>query len=389
MSRVGETVCDDGHDERQGPGEGDWSLGVGLEKSTSYKGEGSEEKSTFCPKYKEEDDTNELEVVGNGLVNNGAGGPIISESNGPITDTPATRALGRASRRTHRSAGMANFSIRESNLRTRRSNALASTQEDLPLPPPTELHIVLPPLPTIQSICVGGETADLSQSNIAKWDLSFHLGWLEGLQKVEEWAARQYERYERAVRAARQWHVTEEQERMRNGGKDKNKQKSSKGKAEVPLLPKVKVRPPLDIKLYRYPRGEELSGPLDSSENPLEGLIEIKPEDIDGKEDWKAPYDLALEDATAFVSLLQSQQNSENSSRSLTDVYSEYPTQPVLCLIPDCEGPMRRGEDGQRDDGRSGMILKEGKLEEDKVRLSHAPGCGHMHGRRTWGWREE
>jgi hypothetical protein len=83
-------------------------------------------------------------------------------------------------------------------------------------------------------------------------------------------------------------------------------------------------------------------------------LIEVEP---DSPRDYLGPYHEAIADAERYAN--------DRSRRAPC----------VLCTVPDCEGPSRRGaEPGERVDGRGGM---EG---------AHRPGCGHALGRTLWGW---
>jgi hypothetical protein len=247
------------------------------------------------------------------------------------------------SRRGHRSAGHSTFSLRDRPLRTGR--APTAVEPSIPLPPQDILYLVLPPLPTLKTICIGGEAYGVSSRRLPQWDDEFHIGWRDGLSKVLGWAGHVADRYERALRKAEEWRIQEIQ------GVPKPSS-SNKGKSKTGPAP-VKTRPPLDIRLLRFPYQNEVAPPIDPSD-PISGLIEVDPVT---PRDYMTPYHDAISKAELYA-----------NDRSRTPPC-------VMCTVPDCEGPARRGaEPGERVDGRGGMGG------------SHRPGCGHAIGRATWGW---
>lgn len=246
-------------------------------------------------------------------------------------------AIARA-RRGHRSAGHSTFSLRDQPLRTRTAGSTSAASSSAPIPSPDRLYLVLPPLPTLRTVSIGGEAHNLSAARVAEWENEFHAGWREGLAKVQGWAVHVADRYKRAKRKAEDW---QEQEA-------KQAQATGKGKVKPAS---VGTRPPTDIQLFRFPLPDE-ARERDDPCDPTIGLIGIHPE---GR-DYLEPYKLAIRDSEMYA--------------------NDHSTPPpcVLCTIPDCEGPARRGAEGERVDGRGGMSGK------------HREGCGHLIGRRTWGW---
>lgn len=282
------------------------------------------------------------------------------------------------SRRGHRSAAHSTFSLRDRR-RTGTSTSTTSTSaNNLPLPPQDKLYMVLPPLPTLKTICIGGEAHTLPASTVARWEGQFHAGWMEGLERILGWATHLADKYERGKRKAEEWVVKERGKNAggsnsRTGtsgsgvgrGKGKDKPSSSSSSAAAKVLPK----PPTDIRLFRFPLpsetfsrrsgdeedgepGHEKPGPF----NLTAGLIEVIPSSASDRS-YLNPYREALADAQLYK-----------------DKQEGVGAPCVFCTIPDCEGPARRGAEGEKVDGRGGMGGK------------HKEGCGHMIGRRTWGW---
>ena len=243
------------------------------------------------------------------------------------------------SRRGHRSAAHSTFSLRDRPLRTGRIGGSTLTHNTIPLPPPDKAYFVLPPLPTLKTVSIGGEAHHLSPARVAEWENDFHAGWREGLGKLYGWATHVAEKYERAKKKADEWFASEV--------KGSGAKKTVKGKA--PAVPKSK--PPTDIRLYRFVRPDE-PRLLEDPEDPTIGLIEVHPV---GRE-YLESYKLAIADAELYA----------------TSFGNTPPC--VFCTIPDCEGPARKGDEGERVDGRGGMTGK------------HRNGCGHLLGRRIWGW---
>lgn len=282
-----------------------------------------------------------------------AGGEDRGAQNGTPQSSGDTQAATRASemelelaiarsRRGHRSAGHSTFSLRDRPLRATRG--AATVEPSIPLPPQDILYLVLPPLPTLKTICIGGEAHGVSSKRLPQWDDEFHIGWREGLSKVLGWAGHVADRYERALRKAEEWRIQEIQ--------GVPKPSSTKGKSKAGPAP-VKTRPPLDIRLLRFPYQHETVASVDPTD-PLSGLIEVEP--ITAR-DYMIPYHDAISDAELYA-------NDRSKSPPC-----------VMCTVPDCEGPARRGvEPGERVDGRGGMGG------------AHRPGCGHALGRAIWGW---
>ena len=252
-------------------------------------------------------------------------------------------ALSRA-RRGHRSAAQSTFSLRDRPVRNRAAASSSAGSSPNPVPAPDSLYLVLPPLPTLKTVSIGGEAHNLGLTKVAEWENEFHAGWREGLAKVLGWASHVADKYERAKRKAEDWLAQE------------TKQAQSTSKTTGKLKSRTSItgngpKPPTEILLFRYPTPEEESTREDSSD-PTLGLIRIYPE---GR-DYLEPYKLAIADAELHAN------NHSN------------PPLCILCTMPDCEGPARRGAEGERVDGRGGMSGK------------HSAGCGHLIGRKTWGW---
>jgi hypothetical protein len=256
------------------------------------------------------------------------------------------------SRRGHRSAGHSTFSIRDRPVRDRRAQAAASASSAAinlaEIPPADMAYFVLPPLPTLKTLCIGGEAPMLSSFRVSTWEDEFHSGWRDGLAKLSGWAAHVADRYERAIKKADEW---KEWHARHTPGKN-GKAGGAKGKGKSPkALALDKPRPPLDIRLFRFPTMDE-DATFDRTD-PTVGLIEVHPEH---PRDYLNIYKQAMADAELYT-------------------HSQAVRPPcILCTVPDCEGPRRRCEDGGRIDGRGGM---------DK---QHRAGCGHMLGREAWGW---
>lgn len=242
------------------------------------------------------------------------------------------------SRRGHRSAAQANFSLRDRPARTTRVGATSSVSSTN-LPPPDKAYFVLPPLPTLKTMSIGGEAHHIPSARIAEWEDDFNAGWRDGLGKVLGWATHTAEKYERAKKKADEWFASQ-------GAPVKT---ASKGKSKA--APAVKTKPPTNIKLFRFPRPDEPRIPTDA-DDPTSGLIEVYP---DGR-DFLDVYRSAMADAELYAT---SHAN---------------PPPCILCTVPDCEGPARKGMEGERLDGRGGSSGK------------HREGCGHLYGRAIWGW---
>ncbi|ODN88763.1 hypothetical protein L198_06565 [Cryptococcus wingfieldii CBS 7118] len=272
-------------------------------------------------------------------------------------------------RRGPRSMAMSTFSLRDRPRRTVADSSASSSTNSLPLPPQDKLYFVLPPLPTLKSLSIGGEAHTLSADKVQDWEDQFHEGWLEGLERILGWAAHLADKYERAQKKAEEWRVAEQKRLGQSSSSTPAAPtgpgaKGSKSKGKLPAAPKVNIKPPTDIRLFRFPHPSE---PYSTEEdvnvrpgphNLTAGLVEILPASPAGRE-YLEPYKTAMSDAQLYL-----------------DGQAGETARPpcVFCTVPDCEGPARKGAEGEKVDGRGGMNGK------------HRDGCGHMLGRETWGW---
>ncbi|WRT65811.1 uncharacterized protein IL334_002760 [Kwoniella shivajii] len=281
------------------------------------------------------------------------------------------------SRRGHRSAAQATFSLRDRTRRTGVTTANGSSSSRLifDIPPPDKLYLVLPALPNLRSIAIGGEASGVSTAKASEWEEQFHTGWREGLGRVLGWATHVAEKYERARRKADEWRAQESKSSTsssNNGSsgsskhvsKTKNKATTSSSSSMANI--KSPTRPPLDVRLFRFPSSSEEITECYTSNEPgphdlTAGLIEIDPSETIHRE-YLDTYKQAIGDAQLYA---------DNASSS-GGVDVKPPC--VFCTVPDCEGPARRGAEGERVDGRGGMGG------------THRPGCGHLIGRKIWGW---
>lgn len=245
-------------------------------------------------------------------------------------------------RRGHRSAGQSTISLRTN---SRRNQALAAAAGVHPadLPPSNRAWFVLPALPRLRSVNIGGEAVGVSRFyDLAAWRHAFRDGWVESVQRNLGWARNTADKYARARKKIAEWHAYTGSLRTGAGAGT-----GKKGKAAG-----AKSQPPLDVRLFRYPvPGEDVPEPdaaADSEDRALAGLIEI---DDAGAAQFIAAYKDYLGDCERI---------------------GGFPC--VFCTTPDCEGPYRRGGEGERVDGRGGMDAP------------HEPGCGHLLGRTIWGW---
>ncbi|KAJ9105291.1 hypothetical protein QFC21_001659 [Naganishia friedmannii] len=301
-------------------------------------------------------------------------------ANSTTHTTMAPLVLNRNRRRVVRSAAHSTFSIRETSRRNRGPGGVVEDDDDLVIAPPNTLALVLPALPTLKTINIGGEGGNnMNPERAAEWDRKLHLGWKDGLDKVWDWAQRVGEKYERSVKAARQWEMQESTDGMSHSGLSKNAKHGSGARktasASTLSANKSKTRPPLDIQLYRYVTADEAKEHIVfPNEDPTIGLVAINPL----QEDWKLAYTTALADVESWLAAI-------DAGRDLDELYQEEGARSiVLCTVPDCEGPMRKSEDGKREDGRSGMSLVNGKIVL-KGDMQHRAGCGHIVARQTFG----
>jgi hypothetical protein len=274
-------------------------------------------------------------------------------------------------RRGHRSMAFSTFSIRERSSRNAPATASAIAAS-IPLPPATKLTIVLPPLPTLRSIGVGGEVPSMTDAKMADWQREFQRGWAEAIQRVVGWAMHCGERYDRAIKKAEEWEASSQQDVLKTGkpsGSTKHpRAKDVKNKAKAPSAT-AKTKPPLEVRLFRFPVSEDEENKEVDPSDPLGGLVEV----FSSEEDWRSRYTQALVDAEAWCSVLkESGTPAEHDTRAME---AGLAPRCVFCPIPDCEGPVRRGAEGEKMDGLGGM-------RDD----AHPKMCGHMLGRRTWGW---
>lgn len=283
------------------------------------------------------------------------------------------------SRRGHRSAAHSTITLRDRPLRARQAGlGITSLRPTIPLPPQDKLYLVLPPLPTLKTLCIGGEAHGVNTKRVKEWEDEFHSGWREGLARVQGWASHVADRYDRAVKKAEEWRLHEIQSGTGGGGIASSKASSSSnrgGRAKASAAPTAsRVRPPTDIRLFRYPLPSELDIidelPLHPGPGPLKGLIEVDP-----YHDLSASMSFSNKESISSQArnYLQPYQDAITHAEGYTIDQSRRPPC-ILCTIPDCEGPARRGAEGERVDGRGGT---EGQ---------HREGCGHSLGRQTWGW---
>ncbi|WWC60438.1 uncharacterized protein I303_103010 [Kwoniella dejecticola CBS 10117] len=291
------------------------------------------------------------------------------------------------SRRGHRSAAQSTFSLRDRSRRTGGSSAAGGSGQAhlVDVPPPDKLYMVLPPLPKLRSISIGGEASGVSKDKVLEWEKEFHQGWKEGLNKLLGWAVHIADKYERARRKADEWRAQElrssghastssnstassSSAAAKNGHVSKSKRRASisngsGGKASTASA-SVSNKPPLDIRLFRFPTSEEIADMPSEESVPgphdlTAGLIEIESSEANHRE-YLDVYKQAIGD----LQLLESGQGESWGNLATC----------VLCTVPDCEGPARRGAEGERVDGRGGMSG------------AHKEGCGHALGRKIWGY---
>ncbi|OCF44090.1 hypothetical protein I317_02043 [Kwoniella heveanensis CBS 569] len=278
------------------------------------------------------------------------------------------------SRRGHRSAAQANFSLRDRPSARRTAAASSSSSSALTpgviLPPVDKLYLVLPPLPTLKSIGIGGEAQHVSSAKVAEWESQFHVGWQEGLNKVLGWATHVADKYERARRKADEYRAQElkastgasgsTSSSTKQGHISKSKRRASISNGTSGGAAKTSTRPPTDVRLFRFPTPADEVPQCATKAGPYNltaGLIEVDPSEALHRE-YLEPYKLAIGDAQLFA-------DSETGIKPPC----------VFCTVPDCEGPARRGAEGERVDGRGGMSGV------------HRAGCGHLLGRKIWGWQ--
>lgn len=256
-------------------------------------------------------------------------------------------ALSRSRRNRPASAAQSTFSLRDRPSRRGAASATGPAVSAADLPPQDRAYFVLPPLPTMKTICIGGEAPLISTFKVSHWEDEFHIGWRDGLAKLHGWAVHIADKYERAVKKANEFKEAEVKAPSAPKGNGKGK-----GKAAAPVN---KVRPPTDIRLFRFARPDEPLPDWDPRD-PTVGLIEVDVSDAAPRA-YLDGYKQAIADAELYT-------------------HSQAVRPPcVLCTVPGCDGPSRRGEEpGERVDGRGGMLGK------------HKDGCGHVIGEETWGW---
>ncbi|WVQ77360.1 hypothetical protein IAR50_007045 [Cryptococcus sp. DSM 104548] len=272
-------------------------------------------------------------------------------------------------RRGPRSMAHSTFSLRDRSRRTAAESSSSTSTNNLPLPPQDKLYFVLPPLPTLKTISVGGEAHTLPSSKVQEWEDQFHEGWLEGLERILGWAAHLADKYERGQKKAEEWRAAEQK---RLGQSDSSTPvaptgpgaKGAKGKGRLAPAPKVNIKPPTDIRIFRFPHPSESCSNeegVDTRPGPYNltaGLVEIIPTSPADRT-YLEPYKMAMADAQLYLD----GQAGEGARPPC-----------VICTVPDCEGPARKGAEGEKVDGRGGMGGK------------HRDGCGHLLGREIWGW---
>ena len=249
-------------------------------------------------------------------------------------------------RRGHRSAGHSTFSLRDRPSRARTTASSSSNVPSFPVPPSDKLYLVLPPLPTLKTVSIGGEAHHLGQAKVIEWDNEFQAGWREGLSKVLGWAIHVADRYDRGKRKANDWCL---QERKQSQEINKSAVKGNPGL----IGPSTGSKPPCDVRLFRFPLPEERH--CKNDDDPFDPTLELMEIHPDNRE-YLEPYKIAIADAELHA-----------NNHSI-------PPPCILCTIPDCEGPARRGAEGEKVDGRGGMSGV------------HKAGCGHLIGRKAWGW---
>lgn len=244
-------------------------------------------------------------------------------------------------RRGHRSAGQSTISLRTNSRRNQALLAASGGVNPADLPPSNRAYFVLPALPRLRSVNIGGEAVGISKFyDLNIWRHAFREGWVESVQRNLGWAKNATEKYVRARKKIAEWQAY-------TGSLHQSRGKKKPGGA--------KTQPPLDVRLFRYPLPGETTPPPthageeeEEEDKALAGLIEV---DEAGALEYLATYKDYLGDCERV---------------------GGFPC--VFCLTPDCEGPYRRGGEGERVDGRGGMDAP------------HEPGCGHLLGRRIWGW---
>ncbi|ORX35255.1 hypothetical protein BD324DRAFT_582139 [Kockovaella imperatae] len=246
-------------------------------------------------------------------------------------------------RRGNRSVAQPTFSIRDRPRRGAGSTAAATGLSAVDLPSTERAYFVLPPLPCLKTISIGGEAHAIGPSRVDEWERQFQAGWAQSLERLSDWAEYTAERYERAKRKAEDW-------------KGKNDGTTSQPFTQKGKKPVTTVKPPLDVRLYRFPRPDEPECSLHNQDDPTMGLVEVQAVD----RSYLDPY---LDAMSA-------------SELHLGDP-SRHPAPCIMCTVPDCKGPTRRGAGGERVDEVGGMNGK------------HREGCGHLLGRQIWGWQSD
>lgn len=274
----------------------------------------------------------------------GEAGPTQYEPAHPVEQAQPRRQLGQ-SRRGHRSMAMSSFSIRDRP--NRRGAAARSRDPELVIPPPDEIAFVLPALPTLATLSIGGEAPGIDADKARQWELHFQRGWRDGLDKLAEWGTTIESRYTRARKAADQWLQQEEIERARR------KQPHKAGKAAAAASNAPRIRPPTVIKLYQS---------VDAIGAPEE--LEL----IEHTDKWMEQIKASMQNLDYYIECLKNRVTPSVESMNAVCRF---------CTNGDeCEGPMRRGDGGERSDGRSVSLVP------------HTSGCGHSIGKAVWGKAE-
>lgn len=286
---------------------------------------------------------------------------------------------------------------------------------------PTVQAFILPPLPSLRSIALGGE-APLSASDRRAWSADFAQGWCEGLARVAEHALRVVgERVERAARKAEGERLALDRWLEKHGhGDDRTAAAAKPAAAAVPKDTKGKGRasaagrlpsttaangqtvnggggtrplPPAQVILYRYLTPDESPSPTpdDADASPV-GLAVV-----DRSTDWRTPYlnllgltPATLADAPEGCTLclvpneLEGPVRRAGAESSSTLATSVVPTGQATAAAADSDGEDDGGGDDEVDDGSEVEDGRVGGGAESSLASAHVPCCGHLAGRAIW-----